>query len=130
MNLQEISNYLAGRNFNPQLKDNSEIHFKIDNTYYVLRTDPNDLSYVRILVPNIWKKNKKVSAHDSFKKANEISRDYKVGKLFFIEDGLWISIDAYFPNEAYLFEIFDRLIRISNGIGSAFLKSVGVISEA
>ena len=91
---QSFKRYLEKEGIPIEKGSNSEslLLFKKDLFYYAFTYNDSDPHYFRLLLPNIWK----CEGQDLefiYKKALEVSAEYKIGKFGIVDNCLWASFE-------------------------------------
>ena len=90
----QILDWLAGEGFRARLDDDGDIHFRHEgrDVYVILEAD--DLSYLRLLVPGLWKCDDEAEFRTALAVANELNDDVKVAKVVVsAKGGVFASVE-------------------------------------
>lgn len=125
---QSFRRYLQNKEIvvEPGSEQGSLFIFRIDNLSYVFYYDNNYPHYFRLMLPYIANYDN-VDANELNKRALRLSGEYKVGKLFVVDNQIWASFEQIILNpDADNSEIFETGIRILSFLFhsiSEFVKS-------
>jgi hypothetical protein len=90
----QILDWLAGEGFRARLDDDGDIHFRHEGRDVYVVLEPDDLSYLRLLVPGFWKCDDEAEFRAALAVANELNDDVKVAKVVVsAKGGVFASIE-------------------------------------
>jgi hypothetical protein len=90
----QILDWLAGEGFRARVDDDGDIHFRHEGRDVYVVLEPDDLSYLRLLVPGLWKCDDEAEFRVALAVANELNDDVKVAKVVVsAKGGVFASIE-------------------------------------
>lgn len=90
----QILDWLAGEGFRARLDDDGDIHFRHEGRVVYVVLAPDDLAYVRLLVPGLWKCDDEAELRAALAVANKLNDDVKVAKVVVgAKGGVFASIE-------------------------------------
>lgn len=105
-----LKNWLSEQGFKSEIDKDGDLAFKYQGANLFCTNDENDLSFFRILMPNIYKvednRDKVLEA------ANMVTRDIKVVKAFLVEDRLWLAVEMFLGENQNIDSFVERCLNI------------------
>ena len=121
--LQSFKNYLDLRQVPYQVNEDV-VSFTIDGWHFLLLYDRDTPNYFRLALPKLVA----IDANfciEQYKKALQISADYKVAKAAIITDYLWFVFENFLPDyDSASSKIFEKAIRILMGAGQDWREAL------
>ena len=114
---------LKAKNYAVENETVDSITFLSGRTYFLLYEGAND--YYRLVLPNFYQI-ENLSEDKIFKAINEVNKTYRLVKVIYVNNSLWISIEVFFETEKMFLDKLDYLLGLSK---TSALKVSEIITQ-
>ncbi len=123
MNKSEyFTEYLATEGYRPKTDSEGDISFKCEGHDHWLAFDESDPAYLRLVLT--FKNDEDVARESFLEVANELNRQYKVGKATVSEKNVSFSFEAFYADGPAGAAFISRAMRMVMGMSDEFFERV------
>lgn len=116
---------LKAKNYAVENETVDSITFLSGRTYFLLQLYEGANDYYRLVLPNFYQI-ENLSEDKIFKAINEVNKTYRLVKVIYVNNSLWISIEVFFETEKMFLDKLDYLLGLSK---TSALKVSEIITQ-
>jgi hypothetical protein len=110
-------------NMYPSDEAEDRISFKSGETIFLLQLSKSENDYYRILLPNFYRVDKN-DENRILSIINDVNSRYRLLKVIYVNNSLWVSIESYFETEKNFFTKLNYFIEVSKTCALEILRLV------
>lgn len=105
-----------------KVDSDGDVQFKYEDHTYFFGVSDSDLSFYRVVLPNIWPIESELERLKVLKAVNEVNETKKVVKAYVVNDNVWLTVELFVSDPEDFKKHFMRQIRAIESSTSSFVE--------